>query len=296
MIRRPPRSTLFPYTTLFRSTGEQGEPAREPRRGDERARPAHRSAAQRPRHSRQALHRLLQEGARSPHRGSALPPPRHVGRRRARLRDGRVRRQWRRGRAGDGTLAPRPGARAVTPLDTVLSRDAGVAVPLIAGAMYPCSNPELVAAVSAAGGIGIVQPLSMIYVHGHDLREGFRLIRRLTDKPVGMNVLIERSSRFYLDRMKRWVDVALEAGVRFFVTSLGKPEWVVERVGPAGRIVYHDVTERKRALKALDAGLPGVIAVNDRAGGHPGPKTARQLIGDLADLRAPLLCARGIGG
>src|SRR2546422_9533479 len=24
MIRRPPRSTLFPYTTLFRSAGEQG--------------------------------------------------------------------------------------------------------------------------------------------------------------------------------------------------------------------------------------------------------------------------------
>src|SRR2546427_2808186 len=26
MIRRPPRSTLFPYTTLFRSTGAIGEP------------------------------------------------------------------------------------------------------------------------------------------------------------------------------------------------------------------------------------------------------------------------------
>src|SRR3712207_8716605 len=26
MIRRPPRSTLFPYTTLFRSTGEQVPP------------------------------------------------------------------------------------------------------------------------------------------------------------------------------------------------------------------------------------------------------------------------------
>src|SRR3712207_8888764 len=25
MIRRPPRSTLFPYTTLFRSRGEPGE-------------------------------------------------------------------------------------------------------------------------------------------------------------------------------------------------------------------------------------------------------------------------------
>src|SRR2546429_6734250 len=26
MIRRPPRSTLFPYTTLFRSTGAPGSP------------------------------------------------------------------------------------------------------------------------------------------------------------------------------------------------------------------------------------------------------------------------------
>src|SRR6476620_12002566 len=27
MIRRPPRSTLFPYTTLFRSSGDQGPSA-----------------------------------------------------------------------------------------------------------------------------------------------------------------------------------------------------------------------------------------------------------------------------
>src|SRR2546422_2779126 len=30
MIRRPPRSTLFPYTTLFRSPHNLGEPARLP--------------------------------------------------------------------------------------------------------------------------------------------------------------------------------------------------------------------------------------------------------------------------
>ena len=80
-------------------------------------------------------------------------------------------------------------------MQTTFTRHAGVEVPLICGAMYPCTNPELVAAVSAAGGIGVVQPLSMIYVYGHDLREGFRLIRRTTDKPIGMNVLIERSSK-----------------------------------------------------------------------------------------------------
>jgi nitronate monooxygenase len=183
----------------------------------------------------------------------------------------------------------------VSVLETALSRDAGVAVPLIGGAMFPCSNPELVAAVSEAGGIGIVQPLSMEYVHGHELREGLRLIRRLTTKPMGMNVLIEQSSRLYLERMRRYVEIALEEGVRFFITSLGKPAWVVERVRQVGGVVYHDVTERKWALKGLDSGVRGLIAVNNRAGGHAGPKSAAALIDELADLGVPLVCAGGIG-
>jgi nitronate monooxygenase len=121
--------------------------------------------------------------------------------------------------------------------------------------MYPCSNPELVAAVSEAGGLGVVQPLSLTYVHGHDFREGLRHIRRLTAKPVGMNALIESSSRTYRDRMERWIEAALEEGVRFFVTSLGDPRWVVERVSAAGGVVYHDVTKRKWAEKG---GLEGL--------------------------------------
>ncbi len=180
-------------------------------------------------------------------------------------------------------------------LDTRLTRDAGVQVPLICGAMYPCSNPELVAAVSEAGGIGIVQPVSLTYVHGHDFRAGLRLIRRLTQKPIGLNALIERGSKMYLERMRRWLDVAVEEGVRFFVTSLGNPRWVVDRVAPAGGIVYHDVTERKWAEKALAGGVHGLIAVNSRAGGHAGPKTAEPLLAELADLGVPVVCAGGIG-
>jgi len=149
--------------------------------------------------------------------------------------------------------------------------------------------------VSAAGGIGVVQPLSMIYVYGHDLRAGFQLIRRITDKPIGMNVLIERSSKLYLERMRRYVDVAVEEGVRFFVTSLGNPRWVVDRVAPAGGIVYHDVTERKWAEKGLAGGVHGLIAVNDRAGGHAGPYSAERLYEQLHDLGVPIVCAGGIG-
>jgi NAD(P)H-dependent flavin oxidoreductase YrpB (nitropropane dioxygenase family) len=187
--------------------------------------------------------------------------------------------------------SPKPAPR----LGEAFTGQAHIEVPLICGAMYPCSNPELVAAVSDAGAIGIVQPISLTYVHGYDYREGLRYIRRLTPKPIGMNALIEQSSRIYRERMERWIDISLEEGVRFFVTSLGNPRWVVDRVGAVGGIVYHDVTERKWALKALDGGVHGLIAVNDRAGGHAGNRTPEQLYEELHDLGLPLICAGGIG-
>jgi nitronate monooxygenase len=180
-------------------------------------------------------------------------------------------------------------------LDTAVTRQLGIEVPLICGAMYPCSNPELVAAASEAGGIGVIQPLSLVYVHGHEFRAGLDLIRRLTSKPVGMNVIVERSSKVYEERMQRYVDLAIEGGIRFFVTSLGNPRWVVEKAHAAGGFVYHDVTERKWALKGLEAGVDGLIAVNNRAGGHAGPKSAEALVGEMADLGVPLVCAGGIG-
>ena len=180
-------------------------------------------------------------------------------------------------------------------MKTALTEHAGIDVPLICGAMYPCSNPELVAAASEAGGIGILQPVSLTYVHGYDFREGLRYMRRLTSRPIGMNALIEKASRKYHERMVEWIDIALEEGVRFFVTSLGKPDWVVDRVAPHGGIVYHDVTERKWALKGLESGVHGLIAVNRRAGGHAGPRGVEALFDEVGDLGVPVVCAGGVG-
>lgn len=178
---------------------------------------------------------------------------------------------------------------------TAFTRHAGVEVPLICGAMYPCSNPELIAAVSAAGGLGIIQPISMTFVHKHDLRAGIRWIRGQTDKPIGFNAIVEKSSKVYEDRMRKWIDVALEEGVRFFVTALGDPRWVVERVHAVGGVVYHDVTERRFAEKALAGGVDGLICVNKDAGGHAGSRSPEQLMAELGDLGAPLVCAGGVG-
>jgi nitronate monooxygenase len=183
----------------------------------------------------------------------------------------------------------------VNPEPNVFCRQTGASVPLICGAMYPCSNLELIAAVSAAGGIGVVQPLSMIYVHRRDLREGLREIKRITKNPIGFNAIVEQSSKVYEDRMRKWIDVALEEGVRLFITALGNPRWVVEKVHAVGGVVYHDVTERKWAQKALEGGVDGLICVNRRAGGHAGNEDPRALFESLADLGVPLVCAGGIG-
>jgi nitronate monooxygenase len=180
-------------------------------------------------------------------------------------------------------------------LDTALARHARIEVPLIGGAMYPCSNVELVAAISDAGGIGVVQPVTFTFVHGLEFREGLRRVRARTAKPIGMNALIEKSSRRYLERMKRWVDEALEEGVRFFVTSLGDPRWVVEKVHAVGGVVYHDVTEAKWAAKARDGGADGLIAVNRRAGGHAGPRDPKALFEELLPFGLPVVRAGGVG-
>lgn len=181
------------------------------------------------------------------------------------------------------------------PARTPLMDDAGIDVPVICGAMYPCSNPELVAAVSRAGGIGILQPVTLTYVLGVEFRAGVRRTLELAGgAPVGLNCLIEASSSTYRRRMEGWLDTALEEGVRFVVTSLGKPDWVAERVHAAGGKVYHDVTEAKWAVKAAECGVDGLIAVNRLAGGHPGPRAPEALLDELRPLGLPVVAAGGV--
>ena len=168
--------------------------------------------------------------------------------------------------------------------------------------MYPCSNPELVAAAANGGGMSIIQPVSLTAVHGFDkpdlnqgLIEGIRHIRSLTDKPIGFNALIEKGNEKYLRRMSEWIEIALDEGIRFFVTSLGKPDWVCEMVHARGGFVYHDVTTRFHAEKGVDCGVDGLICVNNRAGGHLGTDSMEKMYKDLEDLGLPLVCAGGIG-
>lgn len=181
------------------------------------------------------------------------------------------------------------------PYENEFTRLLGIQYPVICGAMYPCSNPELVAAASAAGGIGIVQPISLTYVYGYDYRDGLRHIQSLTNKPVGVNMLVEGHNATYRKRLEQWMDISLELGVRFFVTALGNPRWVVDKARQVNGVVFHDATNVTHARKALDNGVDGFICVNNRAGGHAGELDPQALYDEIAPLGKPAICAGGVG-
>jgi nitronate monooxygenase len=161
--------------------------------------------------------------------------------------------------------------------------------------MYPGSNPELVAAVSEAGGMGVVQPISMTHIYGHDFRKGIHLIKSLTNKPFGMNFTLLDGNKRYEKRIDEWMNISIEEGVKFFLTSLGNPKKVVQKAHQHGILVYHDVTTGFFAQKAQDAGVDGLICVNNRAGGQTGAKSPQEMIEEMSKINIPLVCAGGVG-
>jgi len=174
--------------------------------------------------------------------------------------------------------------------------DSGVQTPVVCGPMYPGSNPELVAAVSEHGGFGVVQPVTLTSLYGHDFRQGLQLIKQLTDKPFGVNFTIfGGANKKYHEQMQQWMHISIEEGVKYFLTSLGKPDSIVKVAKEHGIKVYHDVPNKKVALAMRDCGVDGLNCINWRGGGQTGIQAAEQFIEELHDIDIPLICAGGVG-
>ena len=52
---------------------------------------------------------------------------------------------------------------------------------------------------------------------------------------------------------------------------------------------------RIASMVADDAGVDGLVCVNDHAGGHAGRRSAARLLDELGELGVPLVCAGGVG-
>src|SRR5499427_7750243 len=169
---------------------------------------------------------------------------------------------------------------ADTTMKTPLCHMLGIEYPIVAAPMGPdLTGPEMVAAVSNAGGLGILQaqfsapPL---------LREEIRRVRVLTDKPFGVNLLLHFP-------VEDHVAVCLEERVPVLSFFWGDPTPYVERAHAAGVRVFHQVGSVAEAQKAAAAGIDVIVAQGVEAGGHvAGEVSTLALIPRVVDAVAPV--------
>ncbi|MGB8647625.1 MAG: nitronate monooxygenase [Anaerolineae bacterium] len=164
----------------------------------------------------------------------------------------------------------------------------GIDYPIIGAPMFLVSYEEYVIAVSEAGALGAF-PLPN-YRTLDQLQQALMIVRQGTHKPIGVNIHL--SGRF---EWKQQLELCLDAGVRFFIASLGNPALIVEDVHKNGGLVYADVISVQQGLKARDRGVDGLIAVAAGAGGHCGTLPTLILVPYLIEKTGiPVAAAGGI--
>ncbi|NOZ50347.1 MAG: nitronate monooxygenase [Chloroflexi bacterium] len=139
----------------------------------------------------------------------------------------------------------------------------GIDVPIVGAPMFLVSYEEYVIALSEAGALGTF-PLPN-YRTTADLKQALQTIRQATGRPIGVNIHL--SGRF---PWKEQLGICLDAGVSFYISSLGNPALILDDVHANGGIVFADVISLAQGLKAREHGVDGLIAVAAGAGGHCG--------------------------
>lgn len=164
----------------------------------------------------------------------------------------------------------------------------GVEHPIIQAPMGYIARAPLASAVSEAGGMGIIETSSGRL---DEVRDEIVRMRDLTDKPFGVNV----AQMFVRD--PAIVDFVAEHGVRFVTTSAGDPTRFTAAFKAAGITVFHVVPSLRGALKAVDAGVDGLVVEGNEGGGFKAPDGASTmvllpLIASQVDV--PIIAAGGI--
>ena len=97
-------------------------------------------------------------------------------------------------------------------------------------------------------------------------------MRSLTDKPFGVNI----AQAFVRD--PNIVQFVIEQGVRFVTTSAGNPERYTGELKAAGLTVFHVVPSLAAALKAVEAGVDGLVVEGGEGGGFKNPNEVSTMV------------------
>ena len=177
---------------------------------------------------------------------------------------------------------------AFDPTRNRVSRDLGVEIPIVQAPMGWIARSQLASAVSSAGACGIIETSSGEL---DAVKDEIRKMRDLTDKPFGVNI----AQAFVRD--PSIAEFVIDQGVKFVTTSAGSPTKYTATLKDAGLTVYHVVPTLQAALKAVDAGVDGLVVEGGEGGGFKSPTPVSTmvllpLIRSRVDV--PIIAAGGI--
>ena len=162
----------------------------------------------------------------------------------------------------------------------------GIEYPVFQGGMAWVADASLAAAVSNAGGLGLI---SSINAGTEAVRNEIRKCRELTDKPFGVNIMLQAPNAAEIAHM------VVEEGVKILTTGAGSPAQYMQMWKEAGIKVIPVVASVALALKMQAAGADAIVAEGAESGGHVGELHTMPLIPQIVDaVDIPVIAAGGI--
>jgi enoyl-[acyl-carrier protein] reductase II len=154
-------------------------------------------------------------------------------------------------------------------IENRITRLLGVDYPIVQAPMGWIARAQLASAVSNAGGLGIIETSSGEL---DAIKLEIEKMRTLTAKPFGVNI----AQAFVRD--PKIVDFVVSQGVKFVTTSAGDPTKYTKSLKDAGLTVFHVVPTLKSALKAVEAGVDGLVVEGAEGGGFKNPRDVSTMV------------------
>ena len=171
-------------------------------------------------------------------------------------------------------------------MQTEITELLGIQYPIIQGGMAWVAEHHLAAAVSEAGGLGLIGAAN---APAEWVREQIRAAKNLTEQPFGVNIMLMSP---YADEVAQ---VVAEEGVKVVTTGAGSPEKYMELWKQSGIRVIPVVASVALAKRMERCGADAVVAEGCESGGHVGESTTMALVPQVVDaVKIPVIAAGGI--
>ncbi|KAI2469609.1 hypothetical protein F4781DRAFT_393445 [Annulohypoxylon bovei var. microspora] len=152
------------------------------------------------------------------------------------------------------------------PFDTELTRRLGIKIPVVQGGMQHVGYAELAAAVSNAGGLGILTALTQ--PTPEDLRNEIRRCRQMTKYPFGVNITLLPA--LVPPDYAAFAQVVIDEGIKVVETAGNSPGPVITKLKTAGIIILHKCTTIRHAQSAIKLGVDFLSIDGFECAGHVG--------------------------